>query len=386
MRIVFIVNDFQFFKSHRMPVALAAQEAGYEVHIVSGAVCEPSELDGTGLVLHPIKVNRRSQGVFSNTFLFIQIFFALWRLKPDVVHLVTIKPVILGGIAARILKVPAVVVAISGLGHVFTHNGFLNSFRRLGVSWVYRFALGHRKIKVICQNCSDLEQVQKMTGLPDRKMALIRGSGVDLSMYVHSPLPKGLGPPIVMMASRLLIDKGVSEFIAAAEILVASGQDVRFVLVGKPDPGNPTSVSQELLDDWICKEVVEFWGHRDDMTSILPLAQIIVLPSYREGLPKVLLEAAAIGRPVITTDVPGCRDAIEPGVTGLLVARADADGLARAIKTLISEPELCAALGAAGRSLAENAFDLKKVVVSHIDIYREMTERLSDKSRIGKQP
>lgn len=173
----------------------------------------------------------------------------------------------------------------------------------------------------------------------------------------------------MMMAARLLRDKGVLEFVEAARLLKARAQ-ARFVLVGGIDPGNPTSLQNDQLQAWMREGVIEWWGARDDMPNVLPQAHLVVLPSYREGLPKGLIEAAACGRAVVTTDVPGCRDAIEEGVTGVLVAVRDASALARGIYSLLEEPSRLEVMGAAGRALAERVFDVNEVASRHVRLYK----------------
>jgi glycosyltransferase involved in cell wall biosynthesis len=289
-----------------------------------------------------------------------------------VVHLVTIKPILLGGLLARLVRVPALVVAVSGLGYVFMSHGSTAWVRRTLVSGLYKLALTHRNLKVIFQNADDLRSLNEIVHLPARQVVTLRGSGVDLTQFVHLSLPASL--PVVVLAARLLADKGVFEFVEAAKLLKAQGCPARFVLVGTVDTGNPTSVKQTELDAWVRDGVVEWWGHRSDMAQVLSAAQVVVLPSYREGLPKVLLEAAACGRPVVTTDVPGCRDAIEPGVTGVLVPVQDAQALAQAMNALILDPARCERMGTAGRALAEQAFDVRQVVTAHLAIYAELID------------
>jgi glycosyltransferase involved in cell wall biosynthesis len=295
----------------------------------------------------------------------------IWRVyktvQPDVAHLVTIKPVLMGGILARLAGVPAVVAAVSGLGFVFLETGFFAALRRTLVGFLYKASFGHRNLKVIFQNAQDKATLVQLAGLPETKTALIRGSGVDISQFIAGPLPEGA--PVVMLAARLLADKGVREFVQAARLLKAAGNKARFCLVGTADLHNPTSLTLTELDAYQKEGIVELWGHRTDMAATLSAAHIVVLPSYREGLPKVLIEAAACGRAVVTTDVPGCRDAIEPGVTGVLVPAHDAHALSQAIAALLSDPQRCHAMGQAGRVLAEQAFDIQQVVAQHLRIY-----------------
>ena len=225
---------------------------------------------------------------------------------------------------------------------------------------------------VIFQNSDDQASLVKHLNTSTR-VEIIRGSGVDLSQYSHVPLPEGV--PVVMLAARMLADKGVCEFVQAARILRARGNSARFCLVGSADPANPARISESELVKWASEGVVERWGEQSDMFRVLSAAHIVVLPSYREGLPKVLLEAAACGRPVVATDVPGCREAIERGVTGVLVPARNAIALANAIGDLISDPMRCQAMGNAGRALAESAFDVRFVVAAHMRIYQALIDK-----------
>lgn len=371
--LLFVVNVDWFFLSHRLPIALEALRQGYQVHIATGLTDKQGELERHGLVVHPLALDRSSAG-FGNAWRTLRLLWQIFRIvRPDVVHLVTIKPVLLGGLAARLAGVPAVVAAVSGLGFVFTARGARATARRWLVGALYRVALGHPNLKVIFQNADDLSSLGKVAHLPATKVAIIRGSGVDLARYAPVPAPGGV--PVVVLAARLLADKGVLEFVQAARLLKQRSCNARFVLVGTVDLANPTSFTDADISAWVNEGVVEWWGHRADMPQVLAAARFVVLPSYREGLPKVLIEAAACGRAVITTDVPGCRDAIDPGVTGILVPVRDAAALADVMETLINDPVRCQVMGDAGRALAENAFDVRQVVAAHLQIYQELMDR-----------
>jgi glycosyltransferase involved in cell wall biosynthesis len=371
--LMFVVNVDWFFLSHRLPIALEAQRQGYQVHIATGLTDKLDELQRHGLVVHPLGLDRSSAGLGNAWRTMIELWNVFRAVRPDVVHLVTIKPVLLGGLVARLVRVPAVVVAMSGLGFVFMARGATAAVRRWLVGALYRVALGHHNLKVIFQNPDDRASLAKLAHLPDSKVEMIRGSGVDLTQYGHTPLP--LGVPVVLLAARLLADKGVREFVEAAWLLKQKGVSARFCLVGSVDPANPASLTDAELRQWANEGVVELWGPRSDMPEVLRAAHLVVLPSYREGLPKVLLEAAACGRAVVTTDVPGCSDAIDPGVTGVLVPVRNAAALADAIEGLINDPLLCQAMGNAGRVLAERAFDVRQVVVAHLRIYQELIDK-----------
>lgn len=372
--LIFVVNADWFFLSHRLPIALEAQRQGYQVHIATGLTDRLDELQRQGLVVHPLALDRSSAGLGNAWRTGVQLWQVFRTVRPDVVHLVTIKPVLLGGLVARLAGVPAVVVAVSGLGFVFIARGVKAAVRRWLVGALYRLALGHRNLKVIFQNPDDRASLTKLTHLPDSKIAMIRGSGVELTQYSGTPLP--LGVPVVLLAARLLVDKGVREFVHAARLLKQRGASARFCLVGTVDPANPTSLTDAELSQWASEGVVELWGHRLDMPRVLAAAQVVVLPSYYgEGLPKVLIEAAACGRAVVTTDHPGCRDAIDPGVTGVLVPVRNAAALADALEGLINNPARCQAMGNAGRALAESAFDVRQVVATHLRIYQELIDK-----------
>lgn len=375
-KLLWVVNVDWFFASHRLPIAAEALRLGYEVHVATGVTNLRTELERRGFTVHPLKLNRSSTGLLSAWRLFTEIVRIFRAVQPDVVHLVTIKPVLLGGIAARLARVPAVVFAVSGLGFVFVGRGFWARLRRWVVSGLYGLALGHRNRKVIFQNPSDLEIIGQAARLPASAVELIRGSGVDLSQYVVTPLPGGA--PLVVLASRMLADKGVREFVEAARLLRSRKWDPlplpRFALVGQPDPDNPASLTEPELQRWASEGAVEWWGQRSDMPQVFASAHIVALPSYYgEGLPKVLIEAAACGRAVVTTDMPGCRDAIDPGKTGLLVPARDPKALAQVLQRLLEDAPLRRTMGEAGRALAEKAFDVRQVVAAHARIYGELS-------------
>lgn len=366
-RLLYVVNADWFFLSHRLPLATAALRHGYDVHLACAVTSCADQLAELGIAVHPLAITRSNSGVFDAVATTVRLTGLFRKLQPDVVHLVTIKPVLLGGIAARLAGVKSVVVAISGLGYVFLARGFIARFRRMLVGQLYRQALGSSRLAVIFQNRSDCEVISRIAKLPAHKSELIPGSGVDLSRY--SPMPWSDGRPVVLFAARLLVDKGILEFVEAARVLRGSGCTARFCIAGSIDKLNPASVSALDVATWQSDGLVEMWGHVGDMPGALAQAQIVVLPSYREGMPRVLLEAAACGRAVVTTDVPGCRDAIDPGVTGLLVTAHDAMALAGAISELLEDKDKCRQMGAAGRALALRRYDINAVVARHLQIY-----------------
>ncbi|MBN9229639.1 MAG: glycosyltransferase family 1 protein [Legionella sp. 40-6] len=370
-RLLFIVNDAAFFLSHRLPIALRAQENGYEVHIATplAPVCE--QIREHGLIFHPILLSRSGKNPFKELTSIFSLYALIRRLKPCIVHLVTIKPVLYGGLIARFLKVPGVVAAVTGLGYVFTAESKMAQYAQGIIQLFYRQALRQPRARIIFQNPDDQRLfTEKKICFPEQT-TLIRGSGVDLSLY--RPLPETTGTPTVLMVSRLLKDKGVTEYVDAVRLLTKKGIKARFLLAGARDADNPACIPQSLLDQWQQEGHIDLLGFREDIAQLLGQSSLVVLPSYREGLPKVLIEAAASGRAVITTDVPGCRDAIEPNQTGLLVPVRDAQALAQAIECLLEDAALRNKLGQAGRILAEREFSIDHIVMKHLAIYRELT-------------
>ena len=371
-KLLMVVNVDWFFLSHRLPIAKAALQQGYEVHLATGLTEGKERLEAYGFQVHPLQVDRSAAGPLNLLLLWWRLLRLFWRLRPDVLHLVTIKPVLLGGLAARLAPVRGVAYAISGLGHVFVAQGFGGRLRRAAVGVWYRVVLGARNMRVIFQNPDDHAALTAVARLRPDQVVMIPGSGVDLRAYPALPLPPG--QPMVMMAARLLVTKGVAEFVQAAQLLKAQGMDARFCLVGDVDLANPASVDVAQLETWRQQGAVELLGHQADMAGLMAQASIVVLPSYREGLPKVLIEAAACGRAVVTTDVPGCRDAIEPNVTGLLVPARNTQALADAIAQLLRNPSQCSAMGLAGRQRAESLFDVQAVVQTHLALYQALLE------------
>lgn len=372
-KLLFIVNVDWFFISHRLPIALEALKKNYEVHIITGLTDKFYELTSYGLIVHPIKIGRSSLNPLSIFFILWQIVRVLKRVNPQIVHAITIRAVILGGIASRVTKVHAFIAAVPGLGFVFSGTTIKSKFIRIIIIKLYRISLKIKNLKVIFQNQEDLHTFVNFTNISPTETALIPGSGVDLNQFSYKPLPSG--EPVVTMASRLLRDKGVFEFVEAAKILKNRGFNARFLLVGEPDLGNPTSISYSQLYLWKKEKYVEILGFQKDIYKIFRGTHIVTLPSYREGLPKVLIEAAACGRAILTTDVPGCRDAIEPGITGLLVEPKNANDLANSIEYLLLNPGIIKNMGKKGRILAEKKFSIENVIFKHFEIYQEMENR-----------
>ncbi|MDH3666317.1 MAG: glycosyltransferase family 4 protein [Paracoccaceae bacterium] len=369
-RLLFVVNDLAFLISHRLEIVLAAVAAGARVEVAA----PPDQNSAARLADHgiravPIPMSRHGMNPFREFRSLLALYGLMRRTAPDLVHLITVKPVVFGGIAARLAHVPAMVAAISGLGFVFDGRGARSRMLRLGLRPLYRAAMAHRNARAIFQNPTDR---QRLTALcPGIASELIAGSGVDLVRFAPAPEPDG--PATVLLPARLLRPKGIAEFVEAARRLRASGTNARFVVLGDAPASNPATIPQEQIETWRRQGNVAFEGFCDDMPAALGAAHLVVLPSYYgEGLPKVLLEAAACGRAVITTDHPGCRDAVVPGQTGLLVPPRDPAALAGAIGALLTDPERRRSMGQAARAHAERNFAVSDVVDRHLAIYRAL--------------
>jgi glycosyltransferase involved in cell wall biosynthesis len=343
------------------------------VHISTAPSAAVAGILANGFPWHPVAVHRASRAPWREAKALVDIGRLYRRLRPDIVHHVTPKPVLYGTIAARITGVPAVVNAISGMGHAFAdESGLVHGALQRLISAGYRVALRHPRTRVIFQNVDARADFIRRGWVRASETVLIRGSGVDVASFTVEARPERV--PVVVLAARLLRTKGVGEFVAAARMLLTDGVRARFVLVGEPDSGNPATVTEAELRAWVADGTVEWWGHRTDMPRVLEDADIACLPSYYpEGLPKSLIEAAAAGLPIVTTDQPGCREVVRDGENGSLVPPRDPARLAAALRPLLDDRTLRERMGAAGRTRAEAEFTLDQVVRAHLAIYGALT-------------
>lgn len=378
-RVVFVINHVAFFVSHRLPIALAARARGWSVALVTGqagsAAMEPAAeatLAAAGIPHTRTRFTASGVNPLVEGFGALQVFFALVRLRPQVVHCASPKGIMLGGVAARCLRVPRVVLAVSGLGFAFTDGGGAKSALRRVAAWgirlLGRISLRNPRARIVVQNQDDAREIRQMLG-PERtdRVLLIPGSGVDVRRA--RALPMSEKQPLVLLPGRVVRDKGVAEFAEAATVLRARHPGWRFVVAGSADYENPSAIPAAELDRWRAAGAVEFVGHVSDIDAWMDAASIVCLPSYREGMPKALLDAAAWGCAVVTTDVPGCRDAVEAGVTALVVPPRNSTALTDAIERLILDPSRRAGLGRAGRHRAEREYALDGIVDRLLALY-----------------
>lgn len=366
--LIFVTEDW-YFVSHRLALAVAAQAAGYEVAVVTRVRDHGALIRRAGLRLIPFENVRSSLNPLKEFLTLARLILLYRRERPDLVHHVAMKPVLYGSVAARFAGKPPAINALAGMGWLFTSGTGLARWLKPAVRRALARVL--RTGVTLVQNPDDALLVAQL-GVPESRVRRVAGSGVDLQQFRPQELPaENIGPPIVILPARLLWDKGVGEFVAAARLLRRKGIVARFLLAGEPDPLNPASISAEQVSRWTEEGVVEAPGWITDMPALLASCHVVCLPSYREGLPKSLIEAAAAGKPIVTTDVPGCREIVRNGDNGLLVPPRNPEALADALARLIENPELRRQMGARGRIRAEQEFGLDMVIRQTLALYYE---------------
>lgn len=372
MKILYLVTEDWYFWSHRLPIARAARDAGYEVVIATRVAEHGEKITAEGFKLIGLKLDRRNKNPIVELPALMEIIRIYRSEKPDIVHHVALKPIIYGSIAAYIARIPATVNALAGLGHLFTAEGLKASIGRAFMKNIFGLLLGRKRTRTIFQNPDDLKQFVKNGIVNENQTVLIKGSGVDTDTFKPTrQAPEG--DPIILLSSRMIRPKGMDDFVEAAKILKERGVKARFVMVGKPDPGNPESIPEKELSKWNDEKAVEYWGYRSDIIEVLQTATIVVLPSvYGEGVPKSLIEAAACEKPIVAYDIPGSREIVRHEVNGLLVPVREVESLADAICKLLEESELCKRMGREGRKIVEREFSEKNVTEKTLSLYRNL--------------
>lgn len=372
-KLLFVVNVAWFFQSHRLPIAIAAKKAGYEVHVACSAEdrrAVKAILDA-GCLIHDVPFSRGKINPVGE-FRTVRALFAVYRtVRPTIVHHVTIKPVLYGSLLAWVFHTSAVVNAISGLGHTFSNRGWLSVIRRHLIRVLYRWLLAGKNTKIIFQNPNDLQEFVDKRIVPVHQTVLIRGSGVDLSEF--RPTASEGTQLRVLFPARMLWDKGVAEFVESAMLVRDAGISAEFLLAGPFDPENPGHVPEQTLRSYSELGNTRWIGNVVDIAEEMGRAAVICLPSYYgEGVPKALIEAAACGKPIVTTDMPGCREVVRDGWNGLLVPCRDSAALAKALIVLLSDSKMREQFGENSRQYAEQDFGLEPVVSRTIAIYEEL--------------
>lgn len=377
-KLLYVVSEDWYFCSHRLPIARAARDAGFAVAVATRIRDHGEQIEGEGLRLVPLTLRRRSSSPLRELASILALIRMYRRERPDLVHHVAVKPILYGSLAARIAGVPAVVNAFAGMGYAFTSGRWTARLLRPMLRFGFRMLLNNRRSRLIVQNLDDMRMLVEACNIDVGRVTLIRGSGVDIARFRPTPEPEGV--PIAGFVSRMLWDKGAAVLVEASRRLRQRGVPLRVVLVGDPDPDNPASIPEERLRQWQTEGAVEWWGHCGDIPSFWAHSHIAVFPTtYGEGVPKTLLEAAACGRPLVATDVPGCREIVRHEENGLLVPENDPAALASAIERLAASPELRRDLGQRGREIVVAEFSEAVVVERTLGLYRSM---LSEPARI----
>ncbi len=373
-RIVLFANTDWYLYNFRLSLLLRLREKGYEVIAMSPPGDHGPRLVELGFRWRPLPMDRRSLNPFREARLLSHIAGILREERADIVHGFTIKAAVYGGLAGRMAGTRGRVSAVAGLGWVFNSAAAKARLLRPFVHSLLRLALGGKGARLIVQNPDDLALFQRTRIMPRNRMRLIKGSGVDLSRFTVAATPRAPGAPLrVLLAARLLWDKGLEEFVDAARALKADGRHIEFLLAGDPDPGNPEAASLETVRSWVDDGLVQWLGHVNDMPGLLRSVDVVALPSrYGEGLPKVLIEAAGGAHPLITTNEPGCREVVTDGVEGFLIPSRDAPALARAIAAFDDDPELVRSMGRAARDRALREFDHEIVMARTLEVYEEL--------------
>jgi len=369
-KLLFFVTVDWFFCSHFIERAKAARRAGCDVVVLTQVDRHRSVIEEAGLRLIPLVIDRRSLnplGALKTLFQLVQVFR---RERPDVLHQIALKPILLGGLAARLTGIKRVVNAVVGGGYVFTSTSPLVRATRPLMRLALRLLLNPQGSCVVFENQDDLRSFVRSHQVRAEDAVLIRGAGVDTDLFQPNPVRRTA--PLVVVAARLLWDKGLGEFVAAARLLRDQGIQARFAIVGDVDPGNRASIDPAVLDQWKTEGIVELWGFRQDMPQVLAEADIACLPSYREGLPKALLEAMAAGLPCVTTDVPGCREAVRDRENGYLVPPREHEALAHALRKLIEDPDLRHQMGQRGRAMVMAEFASPIICRQTLQVYERL--------------
>ncbi len=368
-KLLFLVTEDWYFLSHRLPMARAARAAGLEVHVATRVVAGRPRIEAEGFTLHALDWGRRDLDPRRLVGPVRAVRALLRRLQPKLLHNIALKPALIGSLAATGFAEIGIVNSINGLGSAYVATGVAGVLKRRLLMQLLPLLLNRARTLTVVQNPEDKTSLRAF-GVPERRLKLIPGSGVDTNWL--QPLPEAAGPVTMAYVGRMLADKGLYNLMATHRLLRARGSDIELLLAGTPDPENPTSIDPADIAAWAREPGVSWLGQVADIREVWARAHIAVLPSRREGLPLSLLEASACGRPLLATDVPGCREVVLHGETGWLVPPDDPEQLARAAAHMRSEPVRRRQMGARARVRAEAEFSVAVVSAMIVDVYREL--------------
>ncbi len=369
-KILFVANVDWFFISHRLVLAEAALKNGYEVFVAAENTGRSIEIINKGIRFINLSFSRSGTNLTKELISLVRFYKIYNQIKPDVVHHITLKPVIYGSIIARFLKVHGVVNAVSGLGYNFT-EGRVGFVSKIMVN-LMKYGFKRENISIIFQNKDDYKELKELGVISDKNSVFwIKGSGVDLNTYKNNTFPS-FEKIKILLPSRMLWDKGIQELFDASNTLKDKHKNtLQIILAGLADEDNKAGVSASFLESWQDGEFVKWIGYQKDMFAIYNDCHIVILPSYREGMPKTLIEACSMGRAIITTTAIGCRECVDEGVNGLKVPVKDSLSLASAIEYFINNPNRIIEMGNASRIKAEREFDVNIVINKHLEIYNQ---------------
>lgn len=371
LTILYLVTEDWYFYSHRLGLARAAQTAGHRVVVGTRCNRQRAALEREGFTVVDLPFERSLRTPWRDLRAWWLIRRLLGALQPDIVHLVALKPTLLGGLALRSRRMVPTLCAVAGLGYIFSSSDRLARLLRAPIVAAFRFIAGHPQVHVLTQNDTDRDFLLTAAIAPPARCHVIHGSGIDLAAYPPAPLPPP-SAPLVLLPARLLVDKGIYEFVAAARVLRARWPTLRCVLAGAHDRDNHAAVSAAELERWLAEGVIEWHGHVRDMVPLYHAASVVCLPSYREGLPRALLEAAACARPLVATDVPGCREICRHEHTGLLVPPRTVAPLAAAIATLLHDRARAERYAQAAHAVVAAEFALAPIAAATLALYDVM--------------
>jgi glycosyltransferase involved in cell wall biosynthesis len=371
--LLLVVTEDWYFLSHRRELARAALASGLRVIVATGPGERAQEIADLGVEHRTLSLSRAGLDPLRELVAVNELRRAMVELRPSLVHLVAAKPIVYGNLAAKLAGVTSVLNAVAGLGYLYLGDGLKRRALRAAYEQTLRRCVrSEPRARVLVQNADDAELLVRRRLVRPDQLACVVGSGVELERFPLTPEPTS-GPRVVLCHTRMLWDKGIAELVAAAEQLRARGvHDVVVRLVGAPDPANPRAIPERELTRWVRSGLVEWLGRRDDIPAQLARCHVACLPSYREGAPLSLLEAAAAGRPIVTTDVPGCREVVKHGDNGLLVPVRDSLSLAAALERLLQDAGERARMGRRGRERAEREFATSVVNARVIALYEAM--------------
>lgn len=366
--LMFLTEDW-FFLSHFVERALAAKERGYDVSIIAKDNGDAEKIRALGLNFIPLGIRRRGLNPVFEIATLISLYRKMKQAKPDIIHNIALKPILLGSLAARLAGCRGIVNAPVGMGFLFSSSSTKARILRPLVRLLLKILLNPKGSKIIFENPDNLAALSAIGVVREKDSTVIYGAGVNIEEYV--PAEEAPPPPVtVTLVCRMLWEKGVADFVEAARLLKSQGTAVRMWLVGDADEGSLASIPKQTLSEWHSEGAVEWLGKRSDIPDLLQQSHIACLPSfYGEGLPKSILEALASGLPVITTDTPGCRHAVADGENGLLVPPQDPKALASAIMQLVDDAPMRQRMGAAGRMRAETLFASDIVIEKTLAVY-----------------